>query len=108
MEDNRRYVENIREELEAIYNGEVENEDGEVKTFWDYIAEEALDYTYTINSDRSYRACRLLITFGGPNVYIDTLEKEIQLYWGGEKETEWLPTEIADEIDTVMEEMFNA
>jgi hypothetical protein len=108
MTENRQYIERIREELEAIYDGEVENEDGEVKTFWDYVAEETLDFTYTINSRREYAGCRLLIAFGGPNIYIDTIAKEIQLYWGGEEETTWLPTEIADEIDTVMEDMYNA
>lgn len=107
MSENRAMLENIREELENIYNGKEMNEDGEIKTFWDYISEDVLDLNYIINADKSYKAVSLLITFGGPNIYIDTWEKEIKLFWGGEKETLWLPSEITEEIDSVMEEIYN-
>ena len=108
MTENRQYIENIREELEAVYNGEAMNQDEEPASFWDYIAENVLDFTYIINADKSYKAAILAVTLGGPNVYIDTWEHEIQLYWGSDKETIWLPSEICDEIDAVMEEQYNA
>lgn len=106
MTENRQYIENIREELEAIYNGEAKNEDGEELTFWDYL-ENVLDITYLVNVDKTYKASILAITLGGPNVYIDTWQHEIQLYWGSDKETIWLPSEICNEIDAVMEEYYN-
>lgn len=107
MEDNRKYIEGIREELEAIYNGEAKTEDGEEMSFWDYLAD-VLDITYIVNADKSYKAAILAVTLGGPNVYINTWEHEIQLYWGSDKETIWLPSEICEEIDAVMEEYFNS
>ena len=107
MEDNKKMLEAIREELEAIYNGEQINDDGEQVTFWDYISNDVLDFNYIINADKSYKACSLLITFGGPNIYINTWDQEIQLFWAGDHETLWLPSEICNEIDAVMEEYYN-
>jgi hypothetical protein len=106
MTENRQYVENIRTELEAIYNGEAINEDGEQASFYDYF-EDALDWTYAINADKSYKAVRVAVTLGGPNVYIDTLMGEIQLFWGTDEERIWLPSEICEEIDQVFEEYYN-
>lgn len=107
MTESRQYIESIREELEAIYNGEAKTEDGEEMSFWDYLAD-VLDITYIVNADKSYKAAILAVTLGGPNVYINTWEHEIQLHWGSDKETIWLPSEICEEIDSVMEEYFNS
>lgn len=104
--ENRQYIERIREELEAIYNGEAVNEDGEQASFYDYF-EDALDFEYTINADKSYKAVTVWITLGGPNVCIDTRDQEIKLFWAGEKESIWLPSEICEEIDSIFEEYYN-
>lgn len=103
---NKQYVENIRKELEKIYDGKALNEDGEQATFYDYF-EDALDIEYTINANRTYKAVTVWITLGGPNVCINTRDHEIQLFWAGERETAWIPSEICDEIDAIFEEYYN-
>lgn len=107
MEDNKKMLESIREELYQIYNGEIQDENGETKSFWDYISQDVLDFNYIINADKSYKSCSLLITFGGPNIWINTDDQQIQLFWAGDHETLWLPSEICNAIDDVMEEYYN-
>jgi hypothetical protein len=107
MEDNRKYLESIREELENIYNGKETDDDGEQVSFFDYVINEVLDISYIINADKSYKACELMITCGGPNVYINTRSHEIELFWGCDHETIWLPSEICEEIDAVCEDLYN-
>lgn len=106
MEENKKYLEGIREELEAIYNGEATNEEGEAASFYDYISD-CLDVEYIINSRKEYKSCKIWVTLGGPNVWIDTDTQEIKLAWGTDRESLWLPSEICEEIDSVMEEFFN-
>ena len=45
---------------------------------------EAYDIKYTIDGDGNYRGVRVMIAGGGPNVYLDTYQEEIQGYWGGD------------------------
>lgn len=104
--ENRKYVEGIRKELEAIYNGEVLNDEGEQASFYDYV-NDVLDYEMTINSLNEYKSCKLFVTLGGPNVWIDTADQEIKLAWGSERESIWLPSEICEELDCIMEELYN-
>ena len=58
------------------------NDDGEPYTAIDYICE-ALDLEYVIGSDSSYRGARLLVCFGGPNVWVDTKTNTVEGYWWG-------------------------
>jgi hypothetical protein len=52
----------------------------------DYISD-ALDITYYISSDReTCEGARILVAFGGPNIWIDTKFKTVELYWWGDKE----------------------
>lgn len=43
--------------------------------------EDVLDINYLINSDKSYKGARLLVAFGGPNIWIDTANKQVEGYW---------------------------
>ena len=95
----------IADELKAIYNGQAVNDDGEEATFWDYLAD-ALDVEYTIGSDKSYRGARIAVTLGGPNIYINTRRGEVEGFWGTERAEAWIPSEICEELDGIMEEYY--
>ena len=105
MKENREYLERIREEIENYYNG-FENEDGEEVGLYDYLSD-VLDYEITINSMLEYSSCKVWIALGGPNVWIDTREREIKLAWGGERDGIYLDSDICDEIDSYFEEFYN-
>ena len=103
------YVKRIRDELEAVYNGTTDetNEDGEPETMYDYFAD-PLDYEFTVNSSGEYLGVRVYVTLGGPNVWIDTRRGEIAGAWGADRADIWLPSEIAEEIDSIFCEYYEA
>lgn len=105
--------ENIREELTALYEAdftEAEREEmqeaGEPVSLYDYF-NDVLDFEYTINSDRTYKAVKIWVTLGSPNICIDTNYNEVRGFWGSDRESAWLPSEIAEEIDNIFEELYN-
>lgn len=104
MLENKKYLEGVREEIEAYYNGF--EEDGEEKTLFDYLSD-VLDYEITITSQMEYKSCKVWVTLGGPNVWLDTAEQEIKLAWGSDRCSIWLPSEICEEIDSYFEELYN-
>jgi hypothetical protein len=67
--------------------------------------ENALDVEYIVGADRKYRGVRILITCGGPNVWIDTTRRAIEGYTMSEHASTGLPR--CDEIDEILEETFN-
>ena len=46
--------------------------------------QDALDIEYYVASDKTYLGARILVAFGGPNIWIDTKRGEVEGYWGGE------------------------
>lgn len=77
---------------------------GEELTAWDYL-EDVLDIVYSVGGDRKYRGARILIGYGGPNVWIDTNSYALEVYWS-ETATRYLPSEFIDGLDSVLEEMW--
>lgn len=107
--DLQSYCENIRKELNSIYEGTTEetNEDGEQMTMWDYFSD-VLDYEYTISSTGDFLGVRAYVTLGGPNVWIDTRRGEVAGAWGTDRAETWLPSEICDEINDIFSEYYAA
>ena len=75
-------------------------------TLYDYF-EEVFDVEYRIGADKEYRSIRLMVACGGPNIYIDTGRKLVELHWWRDYAEYPLASEICDEIDAMWEEMFN-
>lgn len=57
---------------------DIENE-GEFSAF-DYL-QDALDIEYIVNSKKEYLGARVLVAFGGPNIWINTRTKTVEGYW---------------------------
>lgn len=106
MNENREHCKNIAEELQAIYNGEMLDDDGEKITLWDYFSD-VLDFEYTINSKKEYSSVKAWIGLGGPNVWIDTADSYVRLAWGSDREEYPLSYYVSDEIDSIFEEYYN-
>ena len=113
MSELRKNLDNIRAELEALYNAEYTDEErkemennGEAYDLYSYF-NDVLDYEYTISSSREYLGAKIWVTLGGPNIHIDTRNGEIRGAWGTERESIWLPSEICVEIDSIFEELYN-
>lgn len=106
MNENKKYCKDIAEELQAIYNGEVLNDDGEEMTLYDYFSD-VLDFEYTIDSSKEYKSVCVWVTLGGPNVWIDTSDSYVRLAWGASREEYPLSYYVRDEIDSIFEEYYN-
>ena len=85
---------------EAIFEGDIE-----VADIGDYF-DDFYDIDYVIGGDKKYKACRILVAFGGPNIYIDTWEKEVQLFWWSDTAIADIPDELCVAIDEFFEMVY--
>lgn len=95
-------------EMESLIEaGKNEEDDFEPVTIYDYLAG-VLDVTYyTTGRDGEYLGVRLMLTCGGPNVFLDTYRRTLELYWWNERATvDLLPNE-ANEVDAMWSELYN-
>lgn len=83
-----------------------EEYDLEPLTLYDYFAD-ALDIEYRIGSNRQFRSVCVMVTCGGPNIYIDTATKNVELYGWTEQAKYPLDYDAVDEINTMFEELYN-
>jgi|TARA_R100000501_G_C2625668_1_gene119159 hypothetical protein len=52
----------------------------------DYLTN-VLDIEYYVSNRKKYLGARILVAFGGPNIWIDTRHLEVQGHWWGDNET---------------------
>ena len=79
--------------------------DIEIATIDDYF-DDFYDVDYVVGSDKKYKACRVLVAYGGPNIYIDTWNQEVQLEWWGEHAETYIPDDLCRAIDEFFETLY--
>jgi hypothetical protein len=62
---------------------ECDSEDYAELSAFDYL-QDALDIEYVIGSDRQFLGARVLVCFGGPNVWVDTRHSRVDGHWWSE------------------------
>lgn len=85
---------------------EIEEDDLEAVSMWDYF-NDVFDIEYRIGSDKKYRSAKIMIACGGPNIYIDTADHAVKLYWWNERAECSFSTYTSEQIDEYFEELFN-
>lgn len=83
-----------------------DGDDLEQQTLWNYF-DDVLDIEYRIGSDRQLRSVQIMVTCGGPNIYIDTASKQVELYWWGDRASYPIDYDTCNEIDSIFEEYYN-
>ena len=83
MSDLQKHVDAIAKQLTAGFDDAL-NDDGEPVSAFDYLAD-ALDIQWVCARDKSYHGARVLVAFGGPNIWINTRTKTVEGHWWGEK-----------------------
>lgn len=76
------HVQQIANTLTKGFGDEL-NIDNQPLDAFDYL-QDALDIEYIVNKDRDYLGARVLVAFGGPNIWINTRTKLVEGYWWGE------------------------
>ena len=72
---------------------------------FDYIAD-VLDINWILDSNRELKGARLLVAFGGPNIWIDTAKQTVEGHWWGDSYTaSYSHDEMG--VEDACEELFN-
>lgn len=129
---NKAHVESIAQRLTDIYNGliwycpecgkEVKitnecadchecadcNADLEQFTFYNQF-EDVYDIEYRVESKHAdtIKSVSLMVAFGGPNIYVDTADNKVKLYWWGDYAECEFSRAIGDEITDIFNELWN-
>ena len=45
------------------------------------------DIRYLVNQDKSFLGAEILCAGGGPTIWVDTFDREVKGYWGGDRVT---------------------
>ena len=53
---------------------------------YDFI-DNCLDIRYIVDSKCQYLGAELLVSFGGPNIWVHTIDNTVRGYWASDKET---------------------
>lgn len=85
---------------------EIEERDEEPQSLYEYFTD-VLDIEYRIDANGEYKSVRLMVAFGGPNIYIDTASASVELYWWGDRASAYFSRSAADEIDYMFSEIFS-
>ena len=72
---------------------------------FDYLSD-VLDIQYIVTSEKQYIGARVLVAFGGPNIWINTQTKTIEGYWWDESAFASYYEDTMN-LDEALEELWN-
>ena len=73
----------------------------------DYLSD-VYDIEYRIAADReTLNSVKLCVAVGGPNIYVDTGDNLVKLYWWGDYAEAYIPYYISEQITGYFEELYN-
>lgn len=99
----QRHVDSIAKSISEGFTDEDLNDDGEQMSAYDYLSD-VLDIEYTVNGRGEYLGARVLVAFGGPNIWVNTRTNTVEGYWWGDKAT----ADFTDgmDLDSALEELW--
>jgi len=106
IETETRLQDHVQHIANTITNGfgdELNSDDQEMSAF-DYL-QDALDIEYIVNSKREYLGARVLVAFGGPNIWINTRTKKVEGHWWNESASASFDDGIG--LNSALEELWN-
>jgi len=78
--DQEMLDEHVQHIVEIVETGDYDDAIGEC-CGWDYLSS-ALDYEWLLYDDKTLKGARILVSFGGPNIWINTVTAQVEGYWG--------------------------
>ena len=61
---------------------------------------------YVVDREKHFKGARIMVTCGGPNIFIDSYRGIVELFWWTEHATAEIPANICDEINEVLREFY--
>ena len=77
----------------------------ELVSVYDWL-DDALDIKYTVTADLDYSSGRVLVAYGGPNIYVDTAKERVELYWWSDRADYGISTIACNELDEALKELY--
>lgn len=102
-------INDVLEDSDDIYGTCTECEElasFEQLSAFDYF-EDVYDIKYTVDANREYFGVCLMVACGGPNIYVDTVSGQVELYWWGDKASYPLSSDAQQLVDEFGEELYN-
>jgi len=82
----KRIADDISEKAITRYNGyETEHDEDDEGTLATRFMDHVYDIEWITHQDHSYKAARLLVAGGGPNIWVNLLTNTVDGYWGTDK-----------------------
>jgi len=88
-----------------IENGYKDDDTDEIVSGFDYLSD-VLDIEYIVSSKKEYLGARVLVAFGGPNIWINTRTKQVEGYHWGDKSIQSYDNDCMD-LNATLEELYN-
>jgi len=82
--DLQNHVKHIIHTLEHGLDSIEREDEGLPMDGFEYLSD-ALDIEFIVNSQREVLGARILVAFGGPNIWINTRTKQVEGYWWSDK-----------------------
>ena len=102
MSDLKNHVQFIADRLSNGFADEV-NSDGDPMNAFDYLAD-ALYIEYVVDGKCEYLGARVLVAFGGPNIWINTRTNTVEGAWRGDSANATFTDNI--DLDDALSEMW--
>jgi len=103
----KRIADDITEKAITGYNGwETDHNEDNEGTLASRFMDHVYDIEWICHQDKSYKAARLLVAGGGPNIYVNLHTGYVEGYWGGDKVEEPFMDNIG--LDDYLEEMYGS
>jgi hypothetical protein len=93
----------LLDEDEKLEMGYEEEEEAYLSAY-DYLTD-ALDFVHYVDSNREYLGTRVMVTFGGPTIWVDTYKRTVEGQWWGDKHTVLFDDNIG--LSEACEDMYN-
>jgi hypothetical protein len=90
-----------------INDEKIEESEAEAASIYDYFEDDIYNINYILDSNKELEAVRVMIACGGPNIYINTWDKQVELFWWTESGKWYLSTELCEEINSYFEIIYN-
>ncbi len=101
-EDHQRLVKYVQGIVDSL-KGEPDEEGCTIDA--ETYLEDVLDIEYIVNGSREYLGARVLVAFGGPNIWINTRTNTVEGYWWGDSCMRGYEDGIG--LDELLEEIWN-
>ena len=84
---------------------EILEDDVEPASLFDYF-NDMLDIDYVVDREKHFKGARIMVTCGGPNIFIDSYRGIVELFWWTEHASAEIPADLCDEINDIFRDYY--